>query len=136
MPSPYSGWTLPVSRIVEFWITPSGDELRKCTPSALMFCTVTPSIVTWAELSTMMPLTAVFTVKPVSRQYGAWYSHSPYPGSKPAVGTLHEPAVEPDDSGLVRIAVAGPVRVIGADAVPAVRARNAPLYVPAASRMV
>ncbi|MFD0742717.1 hypothetical protein ACFQ1L_13585 [Phytohabitans flavus] len=121
--------------IRELRMTPSAEERRKCTASSSTWCTYRPSIVTWCELSSTTPFFDSATVKPVRFQYGALKSHSPYPESQPAVGAGQEGAV-PDGPSLIRIALRGPVSVIRDEAVPARWVRNAPRYVPAASRMV
>ncbi len=66
-----------MSVIVEFLITPSADDRRKCTASSSMWWTDTLSIVTWWELSSTMPFFDSCTVNPVRFQYGAPNSHSP-----------------------------------------------------------
>jgi hypothetical protein len=78
-----------------------------------------------------MPLLADLTEKPVSFQKLALFRWSPNPQyvTERPLGTFgSQPFLVSD-----RIAVFGPVSVIGAEAVPLAVPKNAPSYVPAAS---
>jgi hypothetical protein len=71
-------------------------------------------------------LAELATVNPVRFQNDALTSHSPYPGLKPAVGTEQDGVVVDTGLALLRIAVEGPLRMIGAALVPDFWVRNRP----------